>query len=217
MSVYLRTKRHLTHQKWLKTSGFDTFDFQTCFFYTVFPPTMPNKGPKLTQHSLQNESQMKSFRLVYFCLSKMAQLTPHIAQHWPNLASKMAQKNPQLNPLPVGSCLFLLTRDQSGYVGPLLGMFGGTNGCASSFWMILIDFGGCGWLFGRHVGLAIFKTMHRKNLCKRNGFYAFFPVCCANNGETIVSNDLLSSSFLFSPCLSFFLAVLFHLSMLSEV
>ena len=75
----------------------------------------------------------------------MAQLTPHIAQHWPNLASKMAQKNPQLNPLPVGSCLFLLTRDQSGYVGPLLGMFGGTNGCASSFGVIL-------WLCWAFVG-----------------------------------------------------------------
>ena len=109
------------------------------------PPNMPNKGPTLTQHSLQNESQMKSFRLVYFGPSKMAQLTPHIAQHWPNLAIKWLRKNLQLKPLPVGSCLFLLTRDQSGYVGPFLGMFGGTNGFASAFWVIL-------WLCWAFVG-----------------------------------------------------------------
>ena len=31
MSVYLGTKRHLTHQKWLRTLSFNTFDFQMCF------------------------------------------------------------------------------------------------------------------------------------------------------------------------------------------
>ena len=40
------------------------------------PPKVLNKGQTLTQHSLQNESQMNSFRLVFFALPKWPNLHP---------------------------------------------------------------------------------------------------------------------------------------------